>query len=113
MEFYTKCRKNNIKPIIGLNINYSINNQESSLLLYAKMRDADIKMVTRDFVIQVVYNGSVSLEGKCGAHLSIFALGGVAEGVCISGARYELCNRPFSVISAVRCRKAACHFRQQ
>ena len=63
-----------------------------SLLLYAKMRGADIKMVTRDFVTQVLYNGCESLKGECGAYLSIFAFGGVAEGVCIRGAKYELCD---------------------
>ena len=35
LKFYNECKKNNIKPIIGLHLEYTYNDQVSSLLLYA------------------------------------------------------------------------------
>ena len=35
-KFYLECKKNNIKPIIGIEYSYDINNISSSVLLYAK-----------------------------------------------------------------------------
>ena len=35
LKFYNECKKNNIKPIIGLHIDYIHNEKVSSLLLYA------------------------------------------------------------------------------
>jgi len=36
IKFYLECKKNNIKPIIGLEINYLTNNVESNMVLYAE-----------------------------------------------------------------------------
>ena len=36
IKFYTECSKNNLKPIIGLEINYFNDGIESNMLLYAK-----------------------------------------------------------------------------
>ena len=35
-KFYLECKKNNIKPIIGIEYSYDINNISSNVLLYAK-----------------------------------------------------------------------------
>ena len=41
MEFYEKCKKNNIKPIIGLNINID----DNIIILYAKNYDGYLKLL--------------------------------------------------------------------
>ena len=35
LKFYKECKKNDIKPIIGLHLDYTYNEQTSSVLLYA------------------------------------------------------------------------------
>lgn len=67
-----------------------------SLLLYGKNAGHSITLVgdCREFF--VIKNESVTLSGAVGAGLSVFAFGGVAEGVSIVGAKYETSNATLS-----------------
>ena len=61
-----------------------------SLLLLAARSGYTARLSAPDYTALAVYNSSVTLNGKKGATLSVFALGGKAEGVSIKGAEYEL-----------------------
>jgi thiamine pyrophosphokinase len=41
-------------------------------------------------VYTVIKNSSVTIEGEAGAYLSVFAIGGIAEGVTLEGLDYEV-----------------------
>lgn len=60
-----------------------------SLLLYGKNASHSITLVGNGCESFVIKNESVTLRGKRGGDLSVFAFGGVARGVCILGAKYE------------------------
>ena len=60
-----------------------------SLLLYAKNRGHNATLVGNRCKVFVIKNEHVTLSGRVGATISVFAFGGVAEGVCVSGATYE------------------------
>ena len=60
-----------------------------SLLIYAKNRGHNVKLVGQRCEIFAIKNEKISLSGKSGDHLSLFAFGGIASGVSISGAEYE------------------------
>ncbi len=59
-----------------------------SLLLYAKKRGHNIKLVSERADIFVIMNEKASIFGRCGATFSAFAIGGDAEGVTIDGLYY-------------------------
>ena len=61
-----------------------------SILLYAKERGHNITMIDERSMIICIKNESVKLSGKPGSYLSVFAIGGEASGVSISGAKYEV-----------------------
>ena len=61
-----------------------------SLLLLAARSGYTARLSAPDYTALAVYNSSVTLNGQKGATLSVFALGGKAEGVSIKGAEYEL-----------------------
>ena len=50
------------------------------------------RMVTEGEVYTVIKNGGISLEGKKDSYISVFAIGGVADGVTIKGLDYEVEN---------------------
>jgi thiamine pyrophosphokinase len=60
-----------------------------SLLLYAKERGHNITVMDEKSIILCLKNEAISLAGTKGASLSVFAIGGVARGVSIKGAKYE------------------------
>ena len=60
-----------------------------SLLLYAKNRGHSMTLVGDGYESFVIKNESVTLSGRPGATLSVFAFGGSASGVNILGAKYE------------------------
>ena len=60
-----------------------------SLLLYAKNRGHSMTLVGDGYESFVIKNESVTLSGRPGATLSVFAFGGRASGVNILGAKYE------------------------
>lgn len=60
-----------------------------SLLLYAKERGHNVTVIDRDSMILCLKNESVTLSGEAGATLSVFAFGGEAHGVSITGTKYE------------------------
>lgn len=60
-----------------------------SLLLYGKNRGHSITLVGRNREFFVIKNESISVCGRVGADLSVFAFGGEARGVSIKGAKYE------------------------
>ena len=60
-----------------------------SLLLYGKNRGHSVTLIGRNSEIFVIKNETVALTGRVGATFSIFAVGGVANGVSILGAKYE------------------------
>ena len=61
-----------------------------SLLLYAKERGHNVTVIDSSGIIICIKNEAVSLTGNEGAYLSVFAIGGDAHGVTISGAEYEV-----------------------
>ena len=60
-----------------------------SLLLYAREHGHSVRIVDEMNEIICIKNEAVELRGKKGATLSVFAIGSVARGVCIKGAKYE------------------------
>lgn len=63
-----------------------------SLLLYAKEHGHNVTVIDEGGIIFCLKNESVTLSGNVGANLSVFAIGGEAGGVSISGAKYEVEN---------------------
>ena len=60
-----------------------------SLLLYAKEHGHNVTVMDENAIILCLKNEAISLCGNKGATLSVFAIGGVAKGVSIKGAKYE------------------------
>ena len=60
-----------------------------SLLLYIKERGHTAMLFSPSSVSRVIKDESITLKGKSGKTLSVFALGGAAVGVDIIGAQYE------------------------
>lgn len=67
-----------------------------SLLLYAKDRGHNVTAMDAMSIIFCLKNESIALAGNKGATLSVFALGGEAHGVTISGTKYEIENATLS-----------------
>lgn len=67
-----------------------------SLLLYAKEHGHNLTIIDSNGIILCIKNEAVTLTGSEGAYLSVFAVGGVANGVTISGAEYEVKNTSLS-----------------
>lgn len=63
-----------------------------SLLIYAKNRGHNIKIVGERCNIFAIKNESTTVRGRVGAHFSAFAFGGDAVGVTIRGLEYEAEN---------------------
>ena len=63
-----------------------------SLLLYAKERGHNITIMDEKNIILCLKNESITLSGNIGASFSVFAIGSVANGVSISGSKYEVEN---------------------
>ena len=63
-----------------------------SLLLYAKERGHNVTVIDENGIIICLKDESVTLTGSKGATLSVFAIGGTAHGVTISGVKYEVEN---------------------
>lgn len=61
-----------------------------SLLLYAKNQGHSVSVIDENGTIFCLKNEAVTLSGKEGATLSVFAFGGEARGVSIKGAKYEV-----------------------
>lgn len=61
-----------------------------SLLLRAKEQGHNVTVIDGGGIIICLKNESVTLAGNAGAVFSVFAMGGAAHGVCISGAKYEV-----------------------
>ena len=60
-----------------------------SLLLYIKENGHNAKLIGKKNATRVIKNEEITLRGRAGMHLSVFAFGGVAHGVSIEGAEYE------------------------
>ena len=63
-----------------------------SLLLYAKEKGHNVTVIDEYGMILCIKNESISLAGNEGATLSVFAIGGNADGVTIRGTKYEVDN---------------------
>ena len=61
-----------------------------SLLLYAKEKGHNVTVIDDYGMILCIKDESVTLSGNEGATLSVFAIGGNADGVTIRGAKYEV-----------------------
>ena len=60
-----------------------------SLLLRIAEDGGRATLYSEKYLATVIKNTSITLRGKCGNHLSVFAFGGNAEGVSVLGAEYE------------------------
>ena len=60
-----------------------------SLLLRAKLDGADMRMIGGGAEMRVIKNESVTLTGRAGSTVSVFAVGGAAHGVSIVGLKYR------------------------
>lgn len=63
-----------------------------SLLLYAKERGANAKLISFAELVMLIKNESIELSGGTGRRFSVFAFGGDADGVTVTGAKYEAKN---------------------
>lgn len=63
---------------------------ETLLWLKQNKTVIDAKALCSDFYVTIVLNASIELELEKNQYLSVFAFGGVVEGVSISGTEYEL-----------------------
>ncbi len=61
-----------------------------SLLLYAKLHGHTMSLISRGAEVFVIKDEEISLKGRVGDTVSVFAFGGEASGVCIKGAKYEV-----------------------
>lgn len=59
------------------------------LLHHAALAGHEAALHSDGWVYRVIKNQSIKLKGPTGGHLSVFAIGGEARGVSISGAKYE------------------------
>ena len=60
-----------------------------SLLLYIAKHGGSARMISDTLEVRVICDGGVELFGREGANFSVFAIGGIAEGVSIKGGKYE------------------------
>ena len=60
-----------------------------SLLLYAKLHGHNMKLISKNREVFVIKDEKIDLMGTTGDTLSVFAIGGIAQGVTIRGAKYE------------------------
>ena len=67
-----------------------------SLLLYAKEQGHNVTVIYEGGMILCIKNEAISLAGREGAYLSVFAFGAEAKGVTIRGAKYEVDNATLS-----------------
>ena len=63
-----------------------------SLLLYAKKQGHSVKMIGKQNSYSLILDGEDVFSGEALSHISVFALGGNAEGVTVRGAEYEAEN---------------------
>lgn len=63
-----------------------------SLLLHIKLDGADARLIGSGYEMRVIKDETVTLCGRDGGDVSVFAIGGRAEGVCIEGLKYEADN---------------------
>ena len=63
-----------------------------SLLLYAKRRGLNAKIVSENMLISVIENEECTIFGKTGMQFSVFPIGNDANNVSISGAKYPLAD---------------------
>lgn len=62
-------------------------------LLLAIAEDGNLgRMITESEIYTVIKNGAISLKGEKDSYISVFAIGGVAEGVTLKGLDYEVEN---------------------
>ena len=61
-----------------------------SLLLYAREHGHNITLIDSNGIIICLKDEAISLAGNPGGSLSVFAFGGVANGVSILGTKYEV-----------------------
>ena len=71
------------------------------LLLRAKNDENNAILVGSSAKTMVVKNEKISVQGKCGATVSVFAFGGFASGVNIKGLKYEAENVTLDPASSV------------
>lgn len=60
-----------------------------SLLLYIREKGHEATLIGNKTTTRVIKNQEIELHGEAGRHLSVFALGGEAQGVFIQGLEYE------------------------
>ena len=61
-----------------------------SLLLKIARDGCRGRMISENEVYTVIENGKLNLTGTCGKYISVFALGGEAQGVSLRGLDYEV-----------------------
>ena len=59
-----------------------------SLLLMGKLAGHSLVLISRDCEVSVIRNESVTICGEVGDGISVFAFGGVAHGVTLTGLKY-------------------------
>ena len=60
-----------------------------SLLYRAKLEGSEMRLIGSGYEIRVIKNELISLLGKPGSTVSVFAIGGEAHGVFVRGLKYE------------------------
>lgn len=61
-----------------------------SLLLKIACDGCRAKMISEKEIYTVIKNGEIRLSGEGGKYVSVFAIGGIAEGVTLRGLDYEI-----------------------
>ena len=61
-KFYLECKNNNIKPIIGIEYSYEINNIKSRVLLYAKNNNGYKNIIKISTLLKTDNNESIRIS---------------------------------------------------
>ena len=62
------------------------------MLVWAAHRNIHARLLGKDTVVSAISDGQISFPASAKGYLSVFAVGGQAEGVDLTGLKYELSN---------------------
>ena len=91
-KFYLECKKNNIKPIIGIEYTYQINNINSRVLLYAKNNNGYKNLIKISTLIKTENNLLIDDILKCEDIYFIYVLNNSYLEALLEANDFEMAN---------------------